>query len=745
MSITIKHLDGPLKGDPLKGEQDFDDNTSTILVGRAAEAQVAYPEECIEVNGEHLILNRNEAGRYTMELCGSGDVAVDGRPAETGMPVTSGSIVTVGEGGPRFEVILPGVTIRHLDGPLKGQHQYFPDGVETITFGRPPEETDVAYPEDYTKVGRFHFSLSKRRLGEQGGNKSKRGAYYVQDITPDHYVEIGGVAADNGVAVTSGSEFRLGDDDGPTFGVTIAQPKSAGTKTDKGKVVKPVRQEVKDASKKLEETRRRGAYALAALAGVLLAVVSWATYRDVRHAQELAQLTQDMTVAKNRIGELAEKDIPEAAQTALQNAVYLVAKKEGTAQATAWAFAPDKLATNAHVTEALKGRENQFILIGPNKESIKIKSVQSHPGYLGFKNYKTTQGKLSWGEFTPLNVINEYDVGIIEIDPSTPLPVDPATGKPAMLELASEAELKELKAGAAVAYAGFPTENTAGASVAIDAPPTLQFGNITALTDVFMCRAAADDQLLIQHSAPVTGGVSGSPLIDKSGKVIGIVNGGNTANVLKDDGTAKDEKNAEGLKKGAFRLPSAVLINFAQRVDLLKDLASGAADPQLNEEKAYWQEAADKFDIHSYFESAAEDFTALAAQIYGVSDGKEQEIGKATLVPRQTGVTSFVSKTYSFELEPGHVYGFMADGKSGVFLGLNVKKKGSAEFLRDEQDPKKTSEPELAPTVLVTVKEPTPIDIDVWSSTPLPADYVLRVYTWVKPAADAAASAAPQQ
>src|SRR3990170_1381173 len=592
MSITIKHLDGPLKDDPLKSEQDFDGNTRTILIGRATEAQVAYPEECSEVKLEHLILNRDEAGRYTIELCGSGEVAVDGRPAETGMPVTSGSIVTVGEGGPRFEVILPGVTIRHLDGPLKGQHQYFPDGVETIVFGRPPEKTDVSYPPKYTKVGRLHFSLKRKDLGN-----------YCVELTPKHYVEIGGVEAENGAVVRSGDIFKLGDENGPSFAVAIEQPQSAGEVTEVNKPQTPVRKELQKTNAELQHTKKVGAYALAALAAVLLAVVSWATYRDVRHAQELAQLTQDMTVAKNRIGELAEKDIPEAAQTALQNAVYLVAKKEGTAQATAWAFAPDKLATNAHVTEVLKGRENQFILIGPNKESIKIKSVQSHPGYLGFKNYKTTQGKLSWGEFTPLNVINEYDVGIIEIDPSTPLPVDPATGKPAMLELASEAELKELKAGAAVAYAGFPTENTAGASVAIDAPPTLQFGNITALTDVFMCRAAADDQLLIQHSAPVTGGVSGSPLIDKSGKVIGIVNGGNTANVLKDEGSAKDELTAEGLKKGVSRLPS------------------GAADPHLKDEKAYWQEAADRFDIHNYFESAAKDFTALAAQIYGVSEG----------------------------------------------------------------------------------------------------------------------------
>ena len=64
-------------------------------------------------------------------------------------------------------------------------------------------------------------------------------------------------------------------------------------------------------------------------------------------------------------------------------------------------------------------------------------------------------------------------------------------------------------------------------------PSALRFGNISALTDVFMCKAEPEDRLLIQHSVPVTGGVSGSPLIDASGKVIGIVNGGNTVTVRK--------------------------------------------------------------------------------------------------------------------------------------------------------------------------------------------------------------------
>ena len=126
MSITIRHLDGPLKGDP-KGEVSFGDETRSILIGRAAEAEISYPEECIAVDGEHLRLNREADGSYTIELPGSCDVEIDGKPAETGEPVTSGSVVTVGEGGPRFEVLLPGITIKHLAGPLAGTQQFFPD------------------------------------------------------------------------------------------------------------------------------------------------------------------------------------------------------------------------------------------------------------------------------------------------------------------------------------------------------------------------------------------------------------------------------------------------------------------------------------------------------------------------------------------------------------------------------------------------------------------------------------------
>ena len=113
-----------------------------------------------------------------------------------------------------------------------------------------------------------------------------------------------------------------------------------------------------------------------------------------------------------------------------------------------------------------------------------------------------------------------------------PLPAE-GRAQPATLDPATEDEVKSLKPGAPVAAVGFPIEGMTASMVVEHAPATLHFGNISSLTDVFMCRADdAKDQLLIQHTVPVTGGMSGSPLVDGSGKVVGIVSGGNTDNFV---------------------------------------------------------------------------------------------------------------------------------------------------------------------------------------------------------------------
>ena len=718
MSITIKHLEGPLKGQ----EKHFDASDDTILFGRCAEAHVLYPEECTVVGARHLRLKRNESGRYSIELCGDNQVEVDGNPAKNNSPVTSGSIIRLGRAGPTFEVLLPGVTIRHVEGPLAGQHQHFGLDAETITFGRPDQKTDISYPANYLTVGRLHFSLKK----------TGPGTYSVQ-LTPKHYVAIDGIEADNNQVVPSGSKFRLGDDDGPSFIVAIEQPQVGG------EVTKPNKPQV-STGKKLELVTQYIWYAGGALAVLFIAVGSYSYYVQQMHEREIVQLMQDFAAAKAEASDRAQKEFSSATLNTLENAVYLVAKKDGKlnlAEGTAWAFSLNKLATNAHVTEVIKGSEGSFFLIAPDGRHINIKSVTSHPGYLVFNKYKATHGTTRWGNFTPLDLINEYDVGIIEIEPSTPLPVDPATSKPIMLAFASKMDLEELAPGTPVASVGFPVEGLAGSATVTEAPPTLHFGYISALADVFMMRADPNHRLLIQHSVPVTGGASGSPLMDPSGKVIGIVNGGNTT-VFKDP---QESVNAK------VRLPNAALINFAQRVDLLEDLANGTAETQLEKEQAYWRKTAERFD--DYFHVAVKAFEDLAKSRYAVEAGKETVLGEGVLEAGKVDSFKLVSKSYLFEVVPGQVYGFIADAEGGVPIGINVKQQGTTKFLRDAKDPRQSSELELAPTAWITVSEPMTLEVIVWSLVTQPARYVVHAYSWDEPKspppAAAAASAAPQQ
>jgi S1-C subfamily serine protease len=144
-----------------------------------------------------------------------------------------------------------------------------------------------------------------------------------------------------------------------------------------------------------------------------------------------------------------------------------------------------------------------------------------------------------------------YDIGILTVD----APV------PNRFKLASEAELRKLDSGYRVAYLGFPMEGLSGGGVDAHNPvANMQSGILTSVTDYWLAKAPFEKSLLLSHNLGAAGGSSGSPIFNAQGEVVGVLSAGNIIGQL-DMATGKPA-----------RAPSAVMINYAQRIDILKDI-----------------------------------------------------------------------------------------------------------------------------------------------------------------------------
>jgi hypothetical protein len=619
------------------------------------------------------------------------------------------------------------ITIKHLEGPLAGQEQHFDDSIGKIMFGRSVEEAQVVYPPSCSVVGVRHFELVRSPAGD-----------YSVGLFGKRFVSIDGHPVINGAVVKSGMTFRLGSATGPSFQAEI----KTGAQT--GYLKTEDQSDMPDTGDWIRRLGRNAAIGVGGLAALLLLWGGYNIYLNRIHQQELAAIKTDLDGISAEARAKAKKEFDRKSLEQAAKAVYLVIKKVGPSvepMGSAWAFAPDKLATNAHVVEPIERAESLYFLVqvsedGKASAEIPIKAVSIHPGYGAFRAFKNSIGTALWKDFTPLDLITQYDVGIIY--PAEPLPNDPATGAPATLDLATDADLKDLSLSTAVATIGYPLEGLKGKSTKTHAPANLHFGYISALTDVFMTSADAEHRLLIQHSAPVSGGASGSPLmIAKDGKpvVIGLITGGNVT-------MFKDDKAVGAVQ----RIPSAAQINFAARVDLLSALDDGTAAEQLTAEGKYWDEASKRLDFDRYFDTAAKVFVDTTAERYGIEEpAKIETIGKGKLDPGDAEMAKFVQATYPFKAEPGHLYGFIANAESGVPIVINLKRHGTSDYVRDKMDPRETNDHGLAPTAWVS--EPMDLDIIVSTRTEMPAEYELKVYDWARPqppSAQAGSASGPQ-
>nr|WP_321395895.1 serine protease [uncultured Desulfobacter sp.] len=218
---------------------------------------------------------------------------------------------------------------------------------------------------------------------------------------------------------------------------------------------------------------------------------------------------------------------------------------------TAWLYKTDVLATNAHVAMGIASTlktlaENKLSGVPyylPNKTKgkfIRIIDLAVHPSY----------GK------TPVDMngkapVNEPDVALLRIEEKLPSP----------LCVADTDTLRSLKPGDTIQYIGFPMENLAGGNVNVNnVVATTKTGTIAAMSDWWLGDSGPDANKLIRHDMGLTGGASGSPIFNKNGQVIGLVNAMNAIPIV------KLKNNGEPYFE---RSPNASMVNFGVRADLI--------------------------------------------------------------------------------------------------------------------------------------------------------------------------------
>lgn len=444
--------------------------------------------------------------------------------------------------------------VRHLTGPLAGTENRFDDDVDRVVFGR-QVDCQVVYPATETLVSRHHFALVRKPSG-----------HWTFDLFGGPFVAVNGMPADPGVPLPPDAKIELGRKGGPSFSVT----EQGGRRTDN--LAMTALQEEDEGAR----WSARRAYRIAAAAGIVAVLaLGGLGYSYYRTNAEAARFQE----AISRLAEVQARDaglrIGDTVRAHLARGVYVVAlrDKDGGARGsgTAWPVAPHLLATNGHVAilrQELKAGESMIVRSpGVNGKTYTVVGHDIHPGYGTFMSFVTRDPLFVQGfhgdEF--LNALsNGYDVALLRVEEDLPA-AD-------IFELASAEDLAKLDTGAAVGSAGYPMEGIVGSSAqVIAASPDLHVGTVTGLTDFFSLPASVEQRRLVHHDLPSVGGQSGSPIVGANGRVVALLNAGNIIS-----------------QQGGRRAPSAALINYGQRVDMLRDLMSGEAKTRLAEDEKYW-------------------------------------------------------------------------------------------------------------------------------------------------------------
>lgn len=512
--------------------------------------------------------------------------------------------------------------LEHLSGPLKGRKSRFEAKRLRITIGR-DENCDIVFPGEALQVGSEHLELVR-----------DAGYYELRTNTQDA-VCVNGRTGLDGQELEEGDVIELGGTGGPKLTVHYT---GAATEKSAPRKGKRARRSADDASL-LRGTRRTQVI----LFGIVVLLVGWlvALYWNAR--TDRAQLNDSIELLSSEFGSRQSPKF-DAAIAATSPSVYLVLSKSDkigeSPVGTAWVVGDHLLATNAHVAAqflrvSMQGRQFIARSTTPPYADIKIVEVGIHPAYAEFAKIWDDYSPRVFneeGKDVPLTSPGAYDVALLLVEEGATLA--------APLRLADDATLAALKAGDPVAYVGFPMENLV--QLDLHAPnPVSQTSSIVGLVTFTLVKPTDGSGQLIEHSLPGIGGASGSPIFNSNGEVVGLFSSINVVSSL----------------FGDSRIANPVQINFAQRVDVLKQILQEPLVIDMEALRAQWTHELENYKSRR---SATEIIVSNALDLWARKFGQNTVPGQVKKESLAIDGTSWVGEwpaaSLTFEAAPGHYF-----------------------------------------------------------------------------------------
>ena len=469
--------------------------------------------------------------------------------------------------------------IRYLDGPMAGRELDIGDEKAEIHFGR-GVGADIGFPDDLTLVSREHFGLRK----EYGGYK------FV--INPEKPVFMDGRPLYDDQALPKDAEIQLGSLAGPRL--KLERIEGRGSNQMKTEVLTPQREMAHDVRATAVKSNRTlglvaGIAALVLVLGGLGWLIANSLKEDVVAVQgQVKDIQTDLPAVRQELASLSSSNIDVASIVERnKESVYYVQQlyangdvnKVATATVVQMPDGSKALATNAHVAELFSELETDPALKGgkliarqskaPDYTVVEVNGVRVHPGYALFGEWQILYEGRKRALGTAQNQIKDYfipgyDVALLFVTEPDKL------GPPATF--ASRETIASLRAGDSLVYVGYPSENVAGTDL-IHPEPTAETGRITSLTTFFLTPGPIENEQLVQHSVPSSGGASGSAIFNAKGEIVAFHNAGNVTAIPDVNGNVR-------------RIGGGAMVNYGQRADLMLDLMEGKTDAQIPAIKA---------------------------------------------------------------------------------------------------------------------------------------------------------------